>query len=269
MYIDIEIPASSVTFDSTVTGGNGLFLSTLVQDVLTELRDKESHVANTTATTLNGTLDLEFTTAQTDVTTQVITGTATGFSISLPDATSLPGVVYTLINASTQPVSIRDDAGTLLFVLSQTSIGWAILRTDGVRSAAGVWVTYQAGIGTATGIISYSVTSSTAFSTTSASDVPITGFSVTPQAGTYKIDYNSENTCTGSGVDNKCTIYQGVTPMADSGRHATSPAGTHTFTMSTITKFQFDGSTACSISVQTGGSLTVNERTLILTRLGA
>lgn len=258
-YISSTQVASSTPFDSSTSRG---FVGSDVQAALEELRDHTIYGSRTQATTAAGTLTL----TSSDVTAQFLTGTAVGYNVQMPNATTLSlSAYYEIINASSQTVQIKDGSGANIFLLGQNSIGFLKLELNG--TSAGTWVWWQTSISQASGIVNYNTISSSTFSTSSGTDTPITSFSVTPQAGTYAIFYNAENTCTGSGVDNVCTIYRG-TAIADSLRHAASPAGAHTFTMSTQTIAQFDGSTACTIQVNTSGTLSVQQRSLLLIRLG-
>lgn len=70
---------------------------------------------------------------------QAVTLTATGLSVTLPDATTLPlgGVLYVVKNEGVNPFSVRDGSGSLLCVLSTGQIGAFYLLTNG--TAAGSW----------------------------------------------------------------------------------------------------------------------------------
>lgn len=262
-YTSATQVASSTPFDNTVGKGFNTPAVTDTQTAIESTRDHLVLTSNTTATTLNG--DLTLTAASTSL--QFLTGSATGFSVTLPNATTLAvGTHYKIDNTSNQPVQIEDGSGADLFLLAQNSVGELILELNG--TAAGTWIYWQITIATAGGIVNYNTISSTTFTTSSNTDVAITGFSLTPQAGTYGIWYNSENTCTGSGVDNVATIYKGASAITDSLRHSSSPSGSHTFTMSSQTIANFDGSTTCSVKVNTTGTLSVQQRSLLLIRLG-
>lgn len=259
-YMSSTQVAASVPFDNSTGKG---FVGSDVQAALEELRDHTVYDSRTQASTASSTLTL----TSADVSTQFITGTASGYNIQLPDATTISKTAfYQLISTNSQIIQVKDGSGANLFVLAQNSIAYIYLQTN--ATAAGVWIYLQVIINTASGIVNYNAISSSTFTTSSGTDVAITGFSVTPQAGTYAIWFNAENTCTGSGVDNVCTIYKGAAAIADSPRHAASPAGAHTFTTTTQTIAQFDGVTACTVQVNTSGTLSVQQRSLLLIRLG-
>lgn len=253
--------ASSVPFDNVDAS---TFLATDVQAALKETRDQLVFNSITRATTASGTLTL----VRADNTTQILTGTATGYNVRLPDATTLPlSIQYQIVNASSQTVQIKDGAGINLFVLGQQSIGYALLQLNG--SAAGTWLWYQATLSVASGIINYNVTSTTAFATTSSTDVMITGASVTPQSGTYAIWYNSSNLNTTNNANCTCTIYKAGSSLTDSLRTFQTSSSNNTFQHSTLTIVNVDGTQTLDVRVSTStGTLTVNGRSLLLVRLG-
>ena len=83
-----------------------------------------------TSTTLNGTDTL--TTASSFV--RIYTGTSTGYSVILPDATTLTnGWKYDIFNESSQPILIKDKIGTILATVAQTSVGRGILESNSIQ----------------------------------------------------------------------------------------------------------------------------------------
>ena len=260
-YISSTQVASSVPFDNT---GDDGFVGTDVQTALMELRDHTVYGSRTQATTAAGTLIL----TSADDNLQYLTGTAVGYNVQLPDATTLTnGAYYQIINQNSKVVNINDGSGALLFVLGQTSIGFITLQTNG--TTAGQWVYWQININSGSGVVTYNVISSTSFSSSNNGDIIITGMTVTPQAGTYGIWYNGQNTAAGSGAQLDCTIYKGGVAIADSLRSNLSTSGTHIFQNSTQTIAQFDGTQACAVFVNPhGNSMTVTNRSLTLIRFG-
>jgi len=204
-----------------------------------------------------------------DTTTYLITGSSTGQSIVLPDATNIRiGYKVDIYNQSSQPITLKDGGNNTLIVLSQTSYTQLMLQTNG--TAAGSWLYNQVILSIAGGLISYNVISNTDFSSSASVDTLITGMSVTPQSGTYSIWYNAQNTGSGSGQQLDCTIYSGASPITDSKRSNLSTSGGHIFQNSTQTIKSFNGSTACSIYINpNGNSMTVSQRSMLLIRLGA
>lgn len=252
--------ASGVPFDNT--GIN--FNSTDVQAALLEVRDYSVFDSATRAITAAGSVTL----TSADKTMQFLTGSAVGYTLQLPAANTLfLSTEYTIINQSSQTVQIKDGSGANLFVLSQTSVAYILLQLNG--SAAGTWVYWQNTISTASGIVSYNVVTTTPFATSANADTLITSFSVTPQAGTYSIWYDAQNTASGAGAQLDCTVYKGGSAIVDSKRSNLSTAGTHIFQSSTQTISQFDGTQACDVRVNANGnSMTVGARSLLMIRLG-
>ena len=260
-YVSSTQVASSTPFDNTTGKG---YVGSDVQTALEELRDHTIYDSQTQATTLNGTLTLTIS----NKTLQYLTGTATGYTVVLPDATTLViGQNYLIDNTSTQDVTIKDGGGNILFVLGQSSE--AVLKLQLNPNAAGTWSGYQNLLGFGSGVVTYNIVSSTTFSSSANADTLITGMSVTPQAGTYGIWYNAANSGTGSGQQLDCTIYAGAAAITDSIRSNLSTSGTHVFQNSTQTIHTFDGLTTCSIKVNpNGNSMSVGNISLLMIRFG-
>ena len=252
--------AASIPFDST----QDAFNSTDVQAALGEIRQHPVRDQDATTTTLNGTLTL--TTASKGF--QLLTGSATGFTVIMPNTlTIFIGQEYMLINQSSQPMTVKDGGGNILLTLAQTSIGFLMLQAQG--SSAGTWVYWQTFIGVSSGVVNYNVISNTVFSSSANADVLLTGMTLTPQAGTYAIWYSSQNNGSGSGQQLNCTLYKGAAAIPDSFRSAASPSGGHSFFEGTQTIAQFDGATACSVYVNPNANgMTINQRSLLMIRLG-
>ena len=270
-YVSSTQTASSTPFDPTTNDG---FIGSDVQAALQELRNYTVYDSDTTATTTNGTLTLSSPIAggqangASSQTMQFLTGSATGYSVQLPSATTLSiSAMYIIANTSSQDVTIKDGSGATLFILGQTSIGYCYLQLN--PNAAGTWLFWQIVSGIADIVPIYKVTSNTTFATSASVDTLITGMTITPVAGTYAIWYSSTNTGSGAGEAMVITIYAGATALADSVRTDSSPSGGHIFSQQTLTTHVFDGVTACNMLVNANGnSMTVNGRTMLLMRLG-
>jgi hypothetical protein len=262
-YISSTQVASSVPFDNTLSDG---YVGTDVQTVLGELRNHTILISSTQATTAAGTLTLTVTSN----TLQYFTGTATGYSVQMPNATTLvDGAYYELSNTSTQAININDGSGALLFVLDPNSIGFLNLQLN--TTTAGSWVWWANTTNVADGIVSYNVISSTAFTTTSTTDVVITGFTITPMAGTYMVSVNGSWTNQGGpGTIQNSTIYNNGAAVTDSSRNSSPIQSLDPSIMSTQTITQVNGTQAIDVRVSTSSnSLTVKQRSMILIRLGA
>ena len=217
-----------------------------------------------TAATASGTLTL--TSASTFL--QFITGSASAFTVKLPSALTLnPGHRFEIINTNSQSVQITDGSGANLILAVPNSVIALTLQTSG--SVAGGWVAIGQTTN-ATGITNYNVISSTPFSTTSATDVVITGFTVTPVSGTYLALYSASVLMSTSPVVHNWTIYGNGSAIADSNRGQQTARSNQIMTDSTQTVVVVNGSQAVDVRVNTaGGTLTVNQRSLILVRTGA
>lgn len=234
-----------------------------LQETSEELRKQTVYDPEHTVTTVSGDLNLNTTSS----TLQFLTGSAIGFDINLPDATTLfEGQSYILVNESVASVSIKDYSGTQVFELLAESIAIVFLQDNAL--SAGVWVGYVVS-GFATGILSYNVTSSILFSTTSATDVIITGFTVTPVAGRYAVWFNARMQSNSASATNNWRIYKGGVGVVDSDRGARFGAASTDFPCSTQTVVSVNGSQAVDVRVRrTGGTLSVFDRTITLIRLG-
>jgi hypothetical protein len=123
---------------------------------------------------------------------------------------------------------------------------------------------------TAGGLKNYTSVSSTTFSSSANANTAITGFSVTPDSGTYACFCSVQTTGTGSGATYSLSIGQGGTVIADSIRTGAVPAGAHVSSLSTLTIAQFNGSQVAQGFINpNGSSLTISNRSLLLIRLGA
>lgn len=270
-YVTSTQVASSTPFDNTTGDG---FIGTDVQSALQELRNYTVYDSDITATTTSGTLTLLPPIAggqvngATSQRLQILTGTATGFTVVMPSALVLSlSAEYLIANTSSQTVTVEDGGGNVLFVLGQGSIGTLILQAKG--SAAGTWIWYQTQTNTSNGIIVYNITSTTAFANSGSAFVLITGMSVVPQAGTYSIWFNSSIAGSGSGQAMDCELFNGATGITDSVREAASPAGGHVAILATQTTAQFNGTNACAVYINpNGNSMTVNQRSLLMIRTG-
>ena len=123
--------AYSVPFDKTVPP----FYSEHTQGVIEELRSQVTLKKSEIVTSLNGTTTL---TLDSD-TLQIVTGTSTGYSFKLPDATTLfNGRKFEIINISTISINVKDGASTVLSGVPANSIAYITLEDN--LSVAGNWI---------------------------------------------------------------------------------------------------------------------------------
>lgn len=259
-YVTSTQVASSVPFDNTVSS----FKSSDVQAAFDETRRRVVWNLSTQATTASGT----FTLLESHDSLQIFTGSATGYSVVLPVGSTLfNGRKFEIVNNSSSPLTIKYADGSTLVSLGQTSIGYLTIQDNSTSN--GVWISWQTYIGTSGGILSYNLISSTAFTTSSTTDVIITSFATTPSAGTYAVFYSASVFGTTSPQNNNWTVYKSGSALSDSLRTQISSRSNQTMLQATQTITQVDGTQAIDIRVNVAaGSLTVNQRSLLLIRLG-
>jgi hypothetical protein len=227
----------------------------------------------TLAKSLNGTGVL------TNVSDSVIllSGSASGYSVRLPNATTLIdgggntiGWWFEVYNPTNEIVLIKYNDNSTFFTLGQQSSCCVLLTSSATSN--GVWSSWQTLLSSvASGIINYNIVSSTPFTTSSSSDVVITGFTVTPQAGTYAIWVNGSWTPqAGPGNLESVTIYKAGSAITDSLRSTSPIQSLNPSLMCTQTITQVTGSQAIDVRIRSSSSqqLTVNQRSLLLIRIG-
>lgn len=218
-----------------------------------------------TAITTNGTLNLNVD----SFTYQILTGSATGYSIVLPDATTVtPGLEFQFYNTTNNTIAVKNNSGTTLATIAQNTYMHIKLRANSTQD--GVWDLWQILLSSiASGVINYTLSSSTAFNTTSTSYVQITGFSVTPQAGTYAIWYNAESFLTTTPKTHWWAIFRNGSIIQESERSQDTAHSNQNMVDATMCISTFNGSQSIDVRVKTtNGTLTINDRSLILIRLG-
>jgi hypothetical protein len=262
-FISSTQVAASTPFDNTIENG---YVATNVQQALQDIRN--FNILNPVYTTISasGTLTL----TDTSLSYQFLTGSGTNYSTVLPNATTLfKGLTYTIFNTTNETIAIKNSSGTTLITLAQNSLGYIYLQDNSTTN--GTWVLWQILLSSvASGIINYNLTSSTLFSTTSGTDVVLTGFSVTPQAGTYAVWYNCEFTSTQNSAINYFSVYNNGTQISESERGIAAPQSHPTTALaSTLGIVTVNGSQAIDMRVRTNvGTLRVYDRTILLIRLG-
>lgn len=260
-FVKASPVAQGIPFDNT-----GLsYQSNNLQEVLSEIRDRIVYTPQNLTATASTTANL----LESNSSLQLISGgTVTGYAIRLPDATTLfNGRRFELANKSTSNINILDGSGALLFTLVPDGIAILTLRSN--STAAGVWL--QAVIySVATGIQSINLTAMSNFVTSSATDVAITGFTVTPGPGTWAVWYSSDIII---GANNRiafCSIYKNSTQLGDSERTQQGVGSNFQTDQQTLTVTTTNSTDTISIRVRVNaGNLTIEGRSLLLIRLGA
>lgn len=255
-----ELIAEDVEFDPT-----GYRLrATDVQGAIQELRNKLAFVPYTTTTTASGNLTL----INTSGFEQIILGTADGFSVTLPDATTMfTGERFEIINGSTKTIQIKDNVGTVLAEVITTGIATLYLTTN--FTAAGTW---QAAVvnGAATGILSYSVGSDTTFSTSSTTDILVTDISVTPVSGRYQVLFSADINIAKNKKLNECVFYKGGVAVSRSRRTVQGVGRNFRTSQNLLAEITVNGSEAIDVRTNiNAGSVDINQRRMILIRLGS
>jgi hypothetical protein len=234
-----------------------------LQDVIQELRRQTVYDPEFTVTTTSGVLIL----TSTNSTLHFITGSAIGFTVRLPSALTLfRGQVYVVVNESTASINIQDSAGNFLFEVLADSI--ATIYLQGNSTVDGIWVGYTVS-GFATGILSYNITTQTPFSTSSVTDVLITGFAVTPVAGTYGVWYSADIQIDTNNRIADCTIYKAGVAVGNTNREMQGNSSNFQTSQQTLGIISVNGSETIDVRVaSSGGNITIGNRSLLLIRLG-
>lgn len=205
-----------------------------------------------------------------DANIMIFSGGVAGQLLNLPLATSVPlGQEYIIYNRSDFSISLRYQDGSSFFVIPAYSK--TVVTAQDVSTANGDWFLVQSFNNIASGIVNYNVISSTPFVTTSAADVLITDFTITPIAGRYAVFYSGSNSHTTNNNQITSTIYGGGTAVADSARTVQTVSANFTFLSQSQTVTSVNGAQAVDVRVRrsTNGTLTVGNRSMILIRLGA
>lgn len=212
-------------------------------------------------TTLNGTMTM----GANDPSSIVLTGTATGYSILLPNATALvAGHTHEIYNKSTQPVTIKDGTGAILGTVDQNSISYIFLQAGG--TVEGIWILWNV----FSGLNNYNITNSTPFATSSTTDVLVTGMTITPQPGTYAIWVGGEWSCSNASALVNFSVYNNAVLITDSLRSTQNLGASRPSIFSTQTISQVNGSQSLDFRTSTSaGTITITNRSMILIRIGA
>lgn len=214
-------------------------------------------------TSLNGVYNLLFTTNS----ILYLTGTSTGFSIVLPNSTSmLIGTYFEIYNNNSESVLIKYNNGDTILSVKSNSIAKIILQINGTQN--GVWSIWSLETGQAAGIINENIVSSVIFSTTSTIDIPITSFTITPPSGQYAIWFSSSCENNGNNRLSYCSLYKNTVQIPGTEKVAQSVSSSFVFMLSTQGIENFNGNDELRVYVRTTGSLNVGDRSLIMIRLG-
>ena len=238
--------------------------STNVSDVLKELRQTIVYEPDELTSSLDGTHQI----AALDNSLHIVSGSATGYSIKLPDATTqFKGVKYEVANQSSQPISIKDFNGGSLATLNPADVLIATLQSN--STAAGVWVLLSIS-SIASGVQAFNVTASSEFSTDSVTDILLTGLSITPSSGTWGVWFSANIVITANNRIAECTVYKDGVAVEDTRRDVQGVGSNYKSNFQTLGIISVNGSQALDIRVNiTAGSLNITGRSFLIIRLGA
>ena len=195
-------------------------------------------------------------------------GSGSGYFFILPDATTcLTGQEFEIYNNSSNQLEVRDDSGTPIIQLNSTDLVRFVLEDN--TTTDGNWL-LQVATTTAAGIQSYSVGSITTFSTSSSTDVIVTGLTVTPVSGRYALWYSADITIGSNNRIAECVVFVDGVVVEGTRRDVQGTGSNYRAGQQTIAEVSVDGTEAVDIRVNvSSGSLTVAGRRLLLIRLGS
>lgn len=199
--------------------------------VVDALQFKRRILENTSTATANTTTTL----TSTSTAVQIYTGSTAGQILRLPDATTLVvGAQYDIYNSSTATIALQGNGGAALETIS-TVTGFAIAVLTDNSTAAGVW-TVRSGFENVTSRAS----STSLITTTSTTDVLMTGMTLTPAAGTYLVSVRAAVSATSNNRLVTASVYSGGSKVTDSEVSAFIRTGNATFTSADIGNIKTD-----------------------------
>lgn len=219
---------------------------------------------NYVVATTNGTVSLNSSSS----TVHFITGSASNFTVILPDARTLDnGTNYEIYNRTSSSIVIKCFDGSTLGILDSEAVSSLILQDN--STDCGVFSPFTVEIAQAAGILNYNLQSQTSFVASSNIDTQITSFTLTPTSGEYYISYNASNIASTNNAECTVSLYKNETQITGTERTARSTASNFILLLSTQGVASFNGTDILSVYVRTTtGSLTVGNRSVIMLRLG-
>jgi hypothetical protein len=133
----------------------------------------------------------------------------------------------------------------------------------------GFWL-LQTSSTTATGIQSFVVTSDTPFVTSNSLDDLITGFTVMPLSGRYAVWYSADIVISNNNRAAENVVYVDGVAIENTRRLTQGVGSNYEAAQNSVGEISVNGSQAVDVRVNVdAGSLTVNQRSLVLIRLGS
>lgn len=239
------------------------FDAVTIQQAIQEAREKTTVPIIELTSTLNGNHNI----ALNDSNIHVVLGSATGYTVTLPDATALfTGRKFSVVNRSSESIEVKDNSGNSLAVLISDDTSDFTCETN--LTAAGTWLATIV-TSAATGITSYVVASNTTFSTTSAADILVTGFLITPAPGRYALFISGDATIVGNNRLAQYVAYVAGSAVENTRRQVQGVGSNYNISLATIGEVSVNGLQQVDVRVNiTANALEVNARSLILIRLG-
>lgn len=200
-----------------------------------------------------------------NATIQYYTGTTAGQIVRLPDATTLVvGAWYEIRNRNTATtISVANNGGAVLDTTPAVS-GVSVCHLLDNSNSNGTW-----DVRTRFEPAAQEVSSTSGMSIASTTDVLITGMTITPPAGTYRVHFDAAVSATTNNSTLGFAVYAGGTINTDSNKSFQfSPANAIQYigTTGTVT---VDGTQAIEIrGRRSAGTTTVRVRTMHILRVG-
>lgn len=203
----------------------------------------------------------------TNASIQYYTGSTAGQIVRLPDAQSLVvGACYEIRNRNTAAtLAVQNNAGGALDITPAVS-GVSVCHLLSNADNAGVW-----DVRTRFEPYADEVSATAGMSINSASDVLITGMTITPPAGTYRVTFEAPVTNSAAGSTIGFAVYAGGTINTNSNKTFTtiSTLGNGGYYYGTTGTVTVNGSQAIEIrGRRSSGTTTVLVRTMQITRVG-
>lgn len=251
--------------DIPFDGGN--FYRDSVTDVKQALNDLRSNIIHNFKT-LTSALNTTDSLVVGDQSLTIVEGTATGYNVKLPDATTLKvGTQFRIGNLSTEQIGVQDGSGAAQLSVPPENRLQAILRDNG--TVAGEWVISLISI-TATGILSFFVETETLFSTGSDTDVMITGMEITPVDGRYAVWFSADTKIETNNRIAEVVIYSDGVADERTRRSTQGLSVNFLGSAQSLGIISVSGSETIDIRTNvTGGTVEFTGRSMLLVRLGA
>lgn len=258
----IQYPSEAelVRFNNTNTS----YKKRNVQEVLEEVRGQVVYDPDIVISSTNGVSNL----IQSSKTLQILNGTATGYVFVLPDATTLSkGRKFEVANTNPNAVLLKNDSGAILATINKDDVVIATLEDN--DTSDGDWILLVIS-SIASGVQAFNVVSSTTFSTNNILDTFITGMTITPNAGTYGVWFSSDVIISNNNRKAEVVIYKSNSAEENTRRTMQGVGSNFNGNLQSLGIVSINGAQTLDVRVNiSAGSLTINQRSFLIIRLGA